>query len=1009
MFQAPDGGGGKGGRGNSPLCWVLHAARGGIEAFNLAYEGIKGQEEKSNRRPDLDLVQALGFGFPSSPPFTPEQFDKRCAKLFAQAALGGDRAVLERIASGLRGGAIPPDKRERYWATKADYPLDAPDFLRAAHQADRMSAEDYTKKHHGFVENESVGVAAAIIPGASTTTAGSGSTGVGAVGEATDGAPENDRADKGGQNKKLKASLFALTILSGSKEAVRWAAKFVRDNSSNADEAWNVLCGINGKYSNVSSLTYATAASSNKDDKDDGVFEAVCQALQKAAVTKCNSAAGGDGSDGVAGDGVHLRAEAADKLFREELLLRAPSKAISPSTAADETNVTGGGGETKMEEGQTTDADTASVRRHFTPLAGAVFCGNAHMFKKVLHAYKEGAHGGSDTDGGGSNTPVVFPESEIIAQTAAVLSNHTYKSKETDEDSGPMTAYESGPGNGGTEMVPPELRLLLRGCCGPEAMQEVVDEVGSGQFSKAVEQAEWIDSLSTAKQAAAEGTFDGLRSLIEKGWNCHAHLAALISDIGDAEEQVIATVMCAVENSSNPFVTGAIASVCIAKHGRDWSKDRLGLARLQEEIDQFTTELLGKLPQTVKGLGLELVSSFEQPGLGKNDETDGEEEPATETELAQRKNTMGNHVGYIAVVVHCLFLDWEGGGIMDIKQIAIASQQALDEKTYALCSVLRACCLEGWLVSKMISANLQDLDPLQQALTRGSDAHEFVNAPLVLDYLELKWKCTTPNLDRRNPLDYTINEGFSTYRSGNGKYTLPERGVEIGDTCLDSCGTTAEESLLRLLQGWDGGPMRVLRFEKHRLHGFPHTTVLPGTQFLLAGLLGKPTDFFLVPFVRFMFETFSYLVMLGLYWSSVAIQYSDIIPADEILFYLFAAGLLFREILEFRDALPPSLSSSSCPTSSPSDDTMSSDDGGGQGSSEPDSVAARAREERSGVSQRRVTSGLRRYFSKDNWNILDTASIFCVMLAFVFRIIAYIADFAQAATTILGNTLIGQA
>ncbi|CAM9783523.1 unnamed protein product, partial [Ectocarpus sp. 13 AM-2016] len=39
MFQAPDGGGGKGGRGNSPLCWVLHAARGGIEAFNLAYEG----------------------------------------------------------------------------------------------------------------------------------------------------------------------------------------------------------------------------------------------------------------------------------------------------------------------------------------------------------------------------------------------------------------------------------------------------------------------------------------------------------------------------------------------------------------------------------------------------------------------------------------------------------------------------------------------------------------------------------------------------------------------------------------------------------------------------------------------------------------------------------------------------------------------------------------------------------------------------------------------------------
>ncbi|CAN0236821.1 unnamed protein product, partial [Ectocarpus sp. 12 AP-2014] len=131
------------------------------------------------------------------------------------------------------------------------------------------------------------------------------------------------------------------------------------------------------------------------------------------------------------GDSVHRRAEAADKLFREELLLRAPSKAISPSRAADETDVTGGGGETKMEEGQTPNADAASMRRHFTPLAGAVFCGNADMFKKVLHAYKAGAHGGSNTDGGGgTNTPVGFPESEIIAQTAAVLSNHTYKSKE---------------------------------------------------------------------------------------------------------------------------------------------------------------------------------------------------------------------------------------------------------------------------------------------------------------------------------------------------------------------------------------------------------------------------------------------------------------------------------------------------------------------------------------------------------------------------------------------------
>lgn len=53
--------------------------------------------------------------------------------------------------------------------------------------------------------------------------------------------------------------------------------------------------------------------------------------------------------------------------------------------------------------------------------------------------------------------------------------------------------------------------------------------------------------------------------------------------------------------------------------------------------------------------------------------------------------------------------------------------------------------------------------------------------------------------------------------------------------------------------------MMVLHEPNHVLHGFPHTTVLPGAQFLLAGLLGKPTEFFLIPFVRFLFETFSYL------------------------------------------------------------------------------------------------------------------------------------------------------
>lgn len=38
-----------------------------------------------------------------------------------------------------------------------------------------------------------------------------------------------------------------------------------------------------------------------------------------------------------------------------------------------------------------------------------------------------------------------------------------------------------------------------------------------------------------------------------------------------------------------------------------------------------------------------------------------------------------------------------------------------------------------------------------------------MSAPLVLDYMQLKWCCTIPNWTRRFPLDFNVNEGFYTY------------------------------------------------------------------------------------------------------------------------------------------------------------------------------------------------------------------------------------------------------
>lgn len=59
----------------------------------------------------------------------------------------------------------------------------------------------------------------------------------------------------------------------------------------------------------------------------------------------------------------------------------------------------------------------------------------------------------------------------------------------------------------------------------------------------------------------------------------------------------------------------------------------------------------------------------------------------------------------------------------------------------------------------------------------------------------------------------------------------------------------------RLLQGW--------YFRDFDRDGkqwiFPHITIIPGLQFSLAGIVGKPETFYDIPAVRFAFEVFSYL------------------------------------------------------------------------------------------------------------------------------------------------------
>lgn len=65
----------------------------------------------------------------------------------------------------------------------------------------------------------------------------------------------------------------------------------------------------------------------------------------------------------------------------------------------------------------------------------------------------------------------------------------------------------------------------------------------------------------------------------------------------------------------------------------------------------------------------------------------------------------------------------------------------------------------------------------------------------------------------------------------------------------------------RFLQGWESNRMMRPWFSKGSsfFYRFPHTSVVPALQFVMAGAIGKPEDIFLVPRARFFYDIYSYL------------------------------------------------------------------------------------------------------------------------------------------------------
>ncbi|CAN0376362.1 unnamed protein product, partial [Ascophyllum nodosum] len=452
--------------------------------------------------------------------------------------------------------------------------------------------------------------------------------------------------------------------------------------------------------------------------------------------------------------------------------------------------------------------------------------------------------------------------------------------------------------------------------------------------------------------------FDDLRELVKEGFPLHdEQIPCLLENIEDHEQDVIDIVMYAVGNASNPLVMAAGVSKNVKTAEAERPMHRIGLRRLQKVVDEVTNELLDKLPHTVRGMGLTLLRPIVPEGRLSQIQQ-------------RRRDVLANLVGFIAV-------EW----------------------------MLEPQLLVGKATGRRNYDGPNYVDPLQRAIDRDSEALQFVNKPLVLDYLHVKFNCGLPHWFSSKPDLASINEGFYTFYDFD-RYELSTLSEKRPNAPEDkSVSPEAWDTfLLRFLQGWNPGRDVTTFGVQHNLereksgarlkkgdvsnekeekqlpawNDFPRCTILPGLQFLLAGIIGKPETFYEVPAILFTFELFSYLIMLALFCSSVVLEESDYISRKEWAFYVFGAGIVWRETLEFLDGMPARQfrkGRNERRGASPSTRSTFGRRIKHSGSGKP-----------GGKDLNRMVSGLARYILHDTWNLLDVLSIAFVLVAFIFRL-----------------------
>ncbi|CAM9231614.1 unnamed protein product [Scytosiphon promiscuus] len=183
------------------------------------------------------------------------------------------------------------------------------------------------------------------------------------------------------------------------------------------------------------------------------------------------------------------------------------------------------------------------------------------------------------------------------------------------------------------------------------------------------------------------------------------------------------------------------------------------------------------------------------------------------------------------------------------------------------------------------------LIPLTQMFAARKQAETFCSVPLVMDFLSRRFTLGLPNLTDSDEVlkDSDKLRFLDTGQTDGEEHHLVVRSVKSN-----------LNDYQWLTFGWIEYPLTMLQGASDKV---PRLTVLPGVQFVLAGLIATPTSYYRVPATRMALDVVLYAYFIIVVSIAVLFQEDGLLsPGNHHVYvaFLFVVGGLLREVMEIK-------------------------------------------------------------------------------------------------------------